>query len=284
MATIAAAVLARDEADVLDGCLASLDWADELLVVVDAATRDGTVAVARRHTDAVAVRRFDGFPHQRNAALDLAATDWVFFVDADERCVPALASEIRRRLTSADEAGFWVPRRNLIAGRWVRHAGWWPDRQLRLLRRGGARFDESRLVHEVARLDGSEGGLREPLLHLNYETMAEFRQKQAGYAALEARAMWERGVRARPRNLILQPLREFRRRYVELAGYREGMLGLELALSMALASLQTYRALLRQGRVGVRPGGPDPSAPDPPLEERGEGQRPKRWMPVSEAK
>ena len=247
--SVGAVVLARDEADSLEGCLVSLGWADRVLVVVDSATRDRSAEIARRYADQVVVRPFHGFPHQRNAALELAETDWVLFVDADERVLPALAREVRRAVdAAADLAGYWIPRRNLIGGEWVRHAGWSPDRQLRLVRRGRARYDESRLVHEVAELDGPSGQLGEPLLHLNYESLPEFRAKQAGYARLEARTLYARGVRARPRNLVLQPLREFRRRYVELGGYRQGALGLALSAEMAAATFVTYRELLRLGR------------------------------------
>jgi (heptosyl)LPS beta-1,4-glucosyltransferase len=255
--TVGAAVLARDEAAFLDGCLGSLCWADRLLVLVDAATRDETAAIARRYTDAVAVRPFQGFSHQRNAALDLIEADWVLFVDADERVTPALAAEVRRALARASAAaGFWIPRRNIIRGCWVRHAGWWPDWQLRLLHRDRARYDESVLVHEVPGLDGSTGTLAEPFLHLNYESFAEFRAKQTAYARLEARALWRRGARARPHSLVLQPLREFRRRYVELGGYRQARLGLALSAMMAEATFATYRELRRLQSAAPPP---DPS-------------------------
>jgi hypothetical protein len=166
-------------------------------------------------------------------------------------------------------AGFWIPRRNVIAGEWVRHAGWWPDRQLRLLRRTSARYDEGAVVHEVATLDGPSDTLAEPLLHLNYDTLAEFRAKQTHFAMLEARALWERGQRARPHNLLLQPIREFRRRIVELGGIRQGALGLRLGLEMAWASFLTYRELLALTRGhGTGPDHrsvSDAAPPTPPL-------------------
>lgn len=251
-ASVTAAVLARDEADFLEGCLASVGWADELLVLVDAATRDATVEIARHYTERVEVRPFANFPRQRNLALDLASSHWVLFVDADERVPPALAVEIRQALAKgSDAAGFWIPRRNLICGRWVHTAGWWPDRQLRLLRRGAARYDEAEHVHEVARLDGAAGALAEPLLHLNYETLGEFRAKQGRYAGLEARALYERGARGRRRSLLGQPVREFWRRFVELGGYRQGGLGLALSLLMAEARHRTHRELRAlSGRSG----------------------------------
>ena len=246
---VSAVVLARDEANLIERCLASIAWADERLVVLDSATTDRTAELAVAAGAHVVERPWRSFQHQRNVALGLARGDWVLFVDADERVPPSLAREVRARLARAgDVAGFWIPRRNVIAGVWVRHAGWWPDRQLRLLRRGSAHYDESGVVHEVAILDGPSGTLDEPLLHLNYETFREFREKQARYAILEARTLWKRGVRAKPRNLVLQPIREFRRRTVELGGFRLGVFGLRLGLEMALASFRTYRELLRLNR------------------------------------
>jgi (heptosyl)LPS beta-1,4-glucosyltransferase len=257
--TVTAAVLAHDEVDLLEGCLVSLRWADELLILVD----DGTTAyvhtlveIARRFTDRVVVCPFQGFPHQRNRALDLAQSDWLLFVDADERVPPSLAAEVRRVVAPTGAggpgdalAGAWVPRRNVIAGQWVRWAGWFPDRQLRLLRRERARFDETALVHEVATLDGPVTTLREPLLHLNYETLAEFRAKQHRYALLEARTLHAQGARPRARAVLGQPIRELGRRLLEEQGYRQGPLGLALAAEMARARFTTYRELLRLARA-----------------------------------
>lgn len=254
--TVSAVVIARDEAELIEGCLQSVAWADERLVVLDAATTDRTGPLAAAVGARVVERPWGGFPQQRNAALGLARSDWVLFVDGDERVPPALGREIRDRLSDpGGAAGFWIPRRNVIAGQWVRHAGWWPDRQLRLLRREAARYDEGAVVHEVATLDGPAEALAEPLLHLNYDTLGEFRRKQARFAELEARTLWERGQRARPRNLLLQPLREFRRRVVELDGYRQGPLGIRLGLEMARATFLTYRSLLARTRGDVRADG-----------------------------
>jgi glycosyltransferase involved in cell wall biosynthesis len=227
-------------------------------VVLDSRRTERTHAVALESGARIDEHAWYSFQRQRNAALRLATADWVLFVDADERVPPSLAAEVRARLAGVgDEAGFWIPRRNVIAGVWVKHAGWWPDRQLRLLKRGSARYDEGEVVHEVATLDGPSDVLNEPLLHLNYETLEEFRARQARYAILEARTLWQRGIRARPRNLVLQPLREFGRRTVELQGIRHGPFGVRLGIEMALANFLTYRELLRLTREGTdSPAGP----------------------------
>lgn len=238
---LTAAVLARDEAAKIERCLRTLAWADERLVLLDAATTDDTAARAAALGARVASRLLDDFAHQRNAALELARGDWVLFVDADEVVTPELADEVRAAtIDPAGRVGFWIPRRNIICGRWVRYAGWYPDAQLRLLRRDHARYDEQRLVHEVVLLDGEAGQLQESLVHYNYTSLAQFRRKQAHYALLEAQALRQRGVRPRSWSVVVQPLREFRRRYVTLHGYREGLLGLQLSALLAWATLQTY--------------------------------------------
>ena len=247
--SLTAAVLARDEAANIERCLGALAWADERFVLVDAATTDDTAARAAAQGARVATRALESFATQRNAAIDRAGGEWILFVDADEVVTPALAAEIRAVLAQPGESvGFWIPRRNYICGRWVRHAGWYPDAQLRLLRRGRARYDETRPVHEVVLLDGPAGHLREPLIHYNYANLAQFRRKQARYAAIEACALRSRGVRPRPHNFLLQPLREFRRRYVTLGGYREGLLGLQLSALLAWSTFRTYRELARLWR------------------------------------
>jgi (heptosyl)LPS beta-1,4-glucosyltransferase len=257
--TVSAVILAHDELDLIKGCVASVAWADEILVIDDGTT-DRLRLLAEEAGGTVVVRPWQGFPQQRNAGLNLAACDWLLFVDADERVPPSLAREIRRTIASPGETvGYWVPRRNVIAGEWVRHAGWWPDCQLRLIQRGHAHYDETRVVHELPILDGPDGTLTEPFLHLNYQSLAEFREKQRRYAHLEAVALWESGIRPRPHSIVLQPIREFRRRAVELGGIHQGVMGARLSLEMALAAFWTYREL--RTKMGQEALTPRPSLP-----------------------
>lgn len=239
-------VLTRDEERHLPDCLESLRWADELLVF-DSYSQDRTVDIAREMGARVVQHPFVNYAEQRQAALEAAGGDWVFFVDADERATPALAAEVRQVIRQASPVGWWVPRRNIIVGRWIRHAGWYPDYQLRLMRPGRARYDPSREVHELVILRGEEGRLQSELIHYNYDTWGEFLRKQMRYAPLEARVLRKQGVRARPHHLLLQPLREFRRRYVTLQGYKDGLHGLLLSLLMAWYQVLVYRQLLRLG-------------------------------------
>ena len=249
------AVIARDEASSIRGCLESLSWADELLVVLDDRTTDATEAISRQLTDRVFVHPFANFPTQRNIAIGLVRTEWVFFVDADERVTPELAAELRQAIAARGDfepSGYWVPRRNIIWGRWIRHGGWYPDYQLRLLRRDRARYDEAREVHELVLLDGAAGHLREPFVHYNYASVAQFVAKQRAYSTLDARVLLNKGLRPRMRSFVLQPLREFNRRYFVHQGFRDGPHGLLLAALLAYFTFATYWKLWRLTR-GTRP-------------------------------
>jgi glycosyltransferase involved in cell wall biosynthesis len=241
--TLAVAIIARDEARHIGAALASAaPIADELLVVLDPRTSDATAAIAEQHGATVQLQRFVSFSQQRNHALALSGCAWVLFLDADERITPELAAELQSWRAEPDEryAGYWLPRRNLYFGRPLRGGGWYPDRQLRLLRCGRARYDETRLVHELAELDGPAGELSGHLLHINIETWAELREKQQRYALAEAQTLARAGVRAKWRNLALQPLREVKRRFVTWRGYRDGALGLVLALALGYYELVKY--------------------------------------------
>jgi glycosyltransferase involved in cell wall biosynthesis len=255
---ISVALLTRDEAAHLPACLHSVAAlaappAGELVIVLDSRASAAVEAIARRATPHVSREPFVNFSAQRNRALERCRGEWVFFIDPDERLTPALAAEIHALIAAGDGiGGGWVPRRNRMFGHAVRHAGWWPDYQLRLLRRAGAHYDEGRAVHEVAQVVGRTVYLREPLVHYNYATWAQFAAKQRAYAAHDAAALAAQGVRARPQNFVLQPLREFRRRYITLAGWRDGPLGLLLAGALAYYNLRMYLALAR--RAGLQPG------------------------------
>lgn len=233
MNELVAVILARNEAHNIASCVASLrDWVDSV-VVWDSGSDDGTQAIAHAAGAWVVERPFDNYAAQRQAALDAVDARWIFFVDADERATPALADEIRRVIAGEAAVGYWVPRRNIIVGYEMRAGGFSPDFQLRLLRRDAARYVPERAVHEIVELAGREGYLQNRLIHYNYQTWAQFHRKQRSYAAYEARILAARGIRPRPHNFVLQPLREARRRLVTLDGWRDGWQGVRMVLWLA---------------------------------------------------
>ena len=265
---IIACILTRNEARHIEACLNSVSWTHAQMVV-DCGSTDATVDLARARGAIVLHRDWDGWAGQRTFAINEAfrrGYRWIFFVDADERVPPELSTEATRVVEASDAAhaagdttapvGFWVPRRNIIAGKWVRHAGWDPDYQLRLFRTDRGRYDPARPVHELVLLDGPDAHLEARLVHYNYDDWQHFWIKQQRYARIEAAARVSRGHRVRPHNFVLQPWREFWRRYVTLEGWRSGTHGIMLAILLAIAEFQTLRlawaseASANQGRGG----------------------------------
>jgi glycosyltransferase involved in cell wall biosynthesis len=233
MLRLVAVILTYNEAHNVDWCMLSLRAFVDAVIVWDSGSSDDTVTRAQQAGALVVQRPFDNYAAQRQAALDTIEAQWILFVDADERATPALMAEVHTVIARDDVAGYWIPRRNWIVGHEMLGGGFTPDYQLRLLRRAAARYDLERQVHEIVQVDGKEEYLREPLIHYNYLTWEQFDSKQRRYAAYEARILAGRGIRPRPHNYILQPWREFRRRYITLGGWRDGGFGLLLALRLA---------------------------------------------------
>jgi glycosyltransferase involved in cell wall biosynthesis len=238
-------VIAFNEEERLAACLASVAWADDI-VVVDAGSRDRTVEVARTFTERVLVRPWTGFAAQKNFALAQARAPWVLSVDADEEVSGELRAEVRALLAGAPDCdGYRVPRRNIFWGTWVRHGGLYPDWQLRLVRRGRGEFVQH-AVHESLRVEGRVGRLRGPLLHRSYRDVSDFVARADRYSTLAAEDWVRRGRGATTRDLVLRPLGRFLGMYVLRGGFLDGRRG------FLLASLYAYYVLLRSAKAWER--------------------------------
>lgn len=181
-----------DEEVNLPECLASVSWADEVFVV-DSFSHDRTVEIARACGASVVQHAFEGYSRQKNWALDTLPlrNEWVLIVDADERVTPALRAEIERILASESAYdGYYVNRRFIFLGTWIRHAGWYPSWNLRLFRHARGRYDD-RDVHEHVILHGQVGYLRNDLLHEDRRGLEAFVARHNRYSSLEAKARFK---------------------------------------------------------------------------------------------
>ena len=238
-------VVTRNEEERLRACLEAVVWADEI-VVVDAESEDKTVAIAQEFTDCVVVRPWPGYAAQKNTALDLATGDWVLSLDADEVVSPELRAEIARVLAYDGPAdGYTVARRNIFWGRWVRHGGLYPDRQLRLFRRGRGRF-EGRAVHESVRVDGRVEPVAGHLEHRSYRDVSDFLLRADRYSTLAAEEAVAQGQRAGVSALVLRPFGRFLAMYVVQGGFLDGWRG------FLLATLYAYYVLIRSAKIWER--------------------------------
>lgn len=245
--TLCAIVITRNEAHNLDACLASLSgWVDEI-VVVDSHSTDATVAIAQSHGAKVSQPEgWPGFGPQKNRALDLATTDWVLSIDADERVTPALAQEIRRVLSDGPaHRAYDIPRLSWYCGKFIRHAGWRPDHVLRLFPRLQARFSDD-LVHERVVTDLPRQQLRNDLLHYSYRDFSQVLAKVDAYSSASAQQALARGKRATVGSAVGHGAWAFFRTYVLRAGFLDGGHGLALAISNAETSYYKYLKMWAQ--------------------------------------
>jgi len=249
MPRLSVTVIALNQEAHISECLASVSFADEI-VVVDTGSTDRTVELARTYTDRVLQADWQGFGRTKNYALDQARGEWVFSLDTDERVPPALQAEILA-VVAADGTlnGYRVPRKNYFCGRWIRHLGWYPDYTLRLFRRDRGRFRD-REVHEEVVVDGPVGTFQTPLEHYSYRTVSEYVTRMDRYARLAAQELAKAGRRPYPGELFVRPFFSFLYLYFIKRGFLEGTPGYTLAVLMSMYKFLKYYYLreLSRGR------------------------------------
>ena len=223
-APVSAVLITRNAAGVLDACLESLAFVDEI-VVVDSASSDGTPEIAARHGARVVQKEWLGFGRQKQFAVEQARHDWVLCLDADERVSPELASSIRQALAAPVSPVYRMPRRNRFLGRWLSHGEGYPDWSPRLFNRLNARWSDD-LVHEKVIYAVTPGTLTGDLMHETYDDLASYLDRQNRYSTLAARQAYDMGKRAGPFHLLASPVVRFFKFYVLRLGFLDGLPGL----------------------------------------------------------
>jgi glycosyltransferase involved in cell wall biosynthesis len=245
-------VICFNEEDHIAGCLESLAWCDEI-VVVDSGSTDRTREIARRYTDKVIEQEFLGYVKQKNFALERAAHDWVVSLDADEALTPELADEIRRELAANDGsiAGYELDRVTHYLGVWHDAGDWYPDWQLRVFPRSRGHW-VGRDPHDRVQLDGPTRRLRHRLEHRNYRDLAEQIQTIDRFSRHQARAMFDEGVRFRLLDLLFRPAYRFFKGYVLRRGFTKGLPGFLVSVSSAYYVFMKYAKLWELERAERR--------------------------------
>ena len=243
MQLVSAVIIARNEEKQIPRCLASLGWADEILVV-DAMSSDRTVQICQDSTQPwaskirVLQRSWTGFKDQRNYSIQQATHDWVLVVDADEACSPELAAKIRDLLKSSENPPFLaykVRRIEYLLGKPIYHGMWNPSYQDRFFHRKGVHYVNE--VHEYPIFPTPAASLHEPLHHWPDLTPEKILNKMNYYTTIEARDRVAQGKRTNAFHLIFTfPAMSFKT-YFYYGAYRDGMHGLVIALIEGISRL-----------------------------------------------
>ncbi len=232
--TLSVAIITKNEEANLRRTLESVRWANEI-VVVDSGSTDKTVDIASAFGAKVIHEEWRGFGRQKNYAIEQCTSEWVLSLDADEEVSEPLAQEITHLLEESPAAdAYFVPRRSLFLGRWIRHGGYYPDPKLRLFRKGAAWFEE-RTVHETMQCSGATRTLQGNLIHHAYPTLENYIEHMNRYSTLGAEQTVAKGKTSRTLpafvwNVLLNPAATFVYNYIFRLGFLDGREGLLLHL------------------------------------------------------
>jgi glycosyltransferase involved in cell wall biosynthesis len=242
---------AHNEEAVLDGCLDSVKDIAAEIVVVDSGSTDGTRAIAERYADKVL-----SAPNRvmlnvnKNLAIEHAQCEWVLVLDPDERLSPELRQELVDVLQGEDgHAGYWIPRRNFELGTWIYTMGQYPDPQLRLFRNGSGRFP-CKHIHEMVEVQGTVGRLSSDIVHYPRQSVFEYAHKRNLYSEHRADRLASEGARFSLFRMLTEPAKAFVKDYVLRRGWRQGVPGLIMAVSIA------YGIFLQQAKLWQKTEGP----------------------------
>ncbi|MEE9910716.1 MAG: glycosyltransferase family 2 protein [Deltaproteobacteria bacterium] len=229
---ISIAVIAQDEADRIGRLLKSCAFADEI-VVVDSGSSDGTPAICQNAGAKVIFNPWAGYVAQKQFALEATAHDWILCLDADEEVPEALAAEIIRAVQSAppDTGGFSMPRLSRYLGRWIRHGGWYPDRKVRLVRRGRGAWQGVN-PHDKLVVEGPVTELTQPFLHYVYRGISDQVVTMNNFSEIYARQERPAGGWFVAAGLF-HAVGKFLECYIWKLGFLDGVPGLVIAVNSA---------------------------------------------------
>ena len=247
MSAISVYILTFNEEDKIRAAIESVSWADEI-IVADSFSTDKTVEIAEELGAKVVPTPFEGFGKLRNDAVAACAHEWIFSLDADERCTPEAHDEMLGIVSQTDAAdAYYMPRRNYFMGRWIKHSGWYPDyRQPQLFRKGAVVYSDLDEVHEGYEIKGETGFLKQAIWQIPFKNFAQVVAKSNRYSTLGAKKLERNNRRASMLLALLHGLGAFTRIYILRLGFLDGWAGFVLALGNFEGTFYRYAKLVEQ--------------------------------------
>lgn len=240
------AIIAHNESAVIARCIESVMRFDDIVVLVNDTTSDGTDFLAQSMGARTFREPWKGFGPQKQSAVDKCRHDFVFLIDADE-CLSQEAFEHISSITPLPGIAYAIRRKNRIAGRWVRHCGWWPDAVVRLFDRRQCRVEGQ--VHEKVTGDFKVQELRGYLEHYSYRDYTHLYEKLNHYATLSAKTLVEQGKSVSSLAPVIHGVAMFIRTYFIRAGLLDGLDGLAVSVANGLKTFLKYLKVLEMRRL-----------------------------------
>jgi glycosyltransferase involved in cell wall biosynthesis len=246
---LSVAIITKNEEENLRSCLKSVAFARQI-VVVDSGSTDATLQIAVEHGCDIYNESWSGFGPQKQLAIDKCREPWVLVLDADERIPQETAEAIKAAIKNFNtrEAGFSFPRKNYFQGRWIKHAGWWPDRIIRLFRKESGRMTTA-AVHEAVEVKGLVGALDVPIEHFTESRLSKIIQKIDRYSTLGAEEAFKEGKRSSTGAAFLRAFFTFFQDYFLRGGLLDGLPGLTLAVTDSVNKFFKYAKLSELTRI-----------------------------------
>lgn len=237
-------IITFNEIDYISDCIDSILFADEI-IIVDSFSTDGTWEYLKSHPKITAIQHpFENFTQQKSFALKQASHDWVYFLDADERVTLALQKEIIETINNKNAAdAYWNYRSFMFKNRRLYFSGWQTDKIYRLFRKSKCEFVNDRIVHETLKVNGTEGKLKEKLIHYSYKNYEDYKGKMIRYGELRAIEECQKGKKWTVFHQYLRPAWKFLNHYVLRLGILDGTKGITISYLNALGVYKRYSAL-----------------------------------------
>ncbi len=246
---VSVAIITKNEGENLRLCLQSVSFAGQV-VIVDSGSNDKTLDIAAEFGCQIYHEQWHGFGPQKQLAINKCTQPWVLVLDADEQ-IPLETAEVIKKIVTSPEvstAGFTFPRKNYFQGRWIKHAGWWPDRVLRLFKREAGGMTKA-AVHESVEVCGQIENLNVPIEHYTESDLSKILQKIDKYSTLGARQAFDEKKRSSPQGAFLRALFTFVQDYFLRGGFLDGRQGLTLAMTDSVNKYFKYAKLSELERI-----------------------------------
>ena len=239
---ISAIILTKNSAKLIDDCLASISWVDEI-ILVDSDSTDSTAEKGEKYDNLKVVQKQGNFSEKRNYGAQKASGEWLFYIDTDERVTPLLKDEIQEVIRDPFFEAYAIPRKNILLGHEMKHGGWWPDYVLRLIKKDTLDKWEGAL-HEQPKIKGEIGKLVNPLVHITHRSLSEMIEKTNDWSGVEAKLLYKSN---HPEvvwwRFISVALREFWYRGIKKMGFLDGTVGIIEIIYQMYSRMITYAKL-----------------------------------------